>query len=220
VLAHTTGANDSVWSSSLSMCNVSDDYAHATLTYRYGSTTAVRNVIVAPFGLAEWTDAPVDLFSVGGKSSGVVQIESDARLLVAVRTFNSSPDGTFGQSLPGVSSSVSMTSSQFGIISPVRKTPQFRTNIGVVNTGSKSCTVTVIFGDTEGWVIGDPLTFNLGAGEWKQTNEALKKAGISSADAAVALVRLETAGAEVWAYGTVIDNSSGDPTALSMAIFD
>jgi len=221
VIAHTTGANDSVWKSSLSICNVSDTNASAVLTYQYGSNNrVVRNVVIPPYGLAEWTDAPVDLFNVGGKSSGVVTIESDSRLLMAVRTFNSSVDGTFGQSLPGVSSSVSMTSSQFGIISPVRRTPQFRTNIGVINTGSKSCTVTVIFGDTGGWVIGEPITFSLAPGEWKQTNEALKKAGIGRADAAVALMQVNTAGAEVWAYGTVIDNSSGDPTALGVAIFD
>jgi hypothetical protein len=61
---------------------------------------------------------------------------------------------------------------------------------------------------------------NLAPGEWKQTNEVLKKAGISRADGAVALVRLQTAGAEVWAYATVIDNWSGDPTALGVAIFD
>ena len=221
VIAHTTGSNDSVWKSSLSACNVSDASASVVLTYHYGSNNrVVRNAVISPYGLAEWTDAPVDLFNVGGKSSGVVTIESDAQLLVAVRTFNSSVDGTFGQSLPGVSSSVSMTSSQFGIISPVRRTFQFRTNIGVINTGNKSCTVTVLFGDTEGWVIGDPITFSLAPGEWKQTNEALKKAGIGRADAAVALVQLNTAGAEVWAYGTVIDNSSGDPTALGVAIFD
>jgi len=220
VVAHTTGANNSVWKSSLSMCNVSSSDAPATLTYRYGSKSVVRNVVIAPYGLAEWTDAPVDLFGVGGKSSGVVSIESDARLLVAVRTFNSSVDGTFGQSLPGVSSSVSMTSLQFGIISPVKRTSQFRTNIGVINTGSKSCTVEIVFGDTRGFIIGNPISMNLAAGEWKQTNEALKKAGISRAEAAIALVQVKTAGAEVWAYGTVIDNSSGDPTALGMAIFE
>lgn len=221
VIAHTTGTNDSVWKSSLSVCNVSSSNASVVLTYHYGASGRVaRNATIAPFGLAEWSDAAVDLFNVGGKSSGVVTIESDARLLVAVRTFNSSVDGTFGQSLPGASSSVSMTKSQFGIISPVKRTSQFRTNIGVINTGSTSCRVTVTFGNTDGWVIGDSLTFNLAPGEWQQTNEALKKAGISRADAAIALVQLETTGAEIWAYATVIDNSSGDPTALGMAIFD
>jgi subtilisin family serine protease len=220
VVAHTTGANNSVWKSSLSICNVSSSNATVKMTYRYGGGgRVVRNATIAPLGLAEWTDAPVDLFNVGGKSSGVVTIESSAQLLVAVRTFNSSVDGTFGQSMPGVTSSVSMTDSQFGLISPVRRTPQFRTNIGVINTGSKSCTVTVTFGNTNGYVIGNTVTINLGVGEWKQVNEALKKAGVSRADAAVALLRVETAGAEVWAYGTVVDNSSGDPTALGVAIY-
>jgi hypothetical protein len=220
VVAHTTGSNNSVWQSSLSACNVSSSNASVALTYRYGSSSVTRTVTIPPYGLAEWTDAPVDLFGVDGKSSGVVTIDSSARLLVAVRTFNSSVAGTFGQSLPGVSSSVSMTSSQYGIISPVRRTTQFRTNIGVINTGSKSCVVEVVFGDTNGFIIGDTLVFNLAPGEWKQTNEALKKAGISRANGAIAAVQIMTAGAEVWAYATVIDNNSGDPTALGMAIFE
>jgi hypothetical protein len=221
VVAHTTGAYNSVWKSSLSICNVSSSSASVKLTYRYGSSgTVVRNTTIAPFGLADWTDAPVDLFNVGGNSSGVVTIESDARLQVAVRTFNSSADGTFGQAMPGVSSSASLTSSQFGIISPVKRTAQFRTNIGIVNTGSTSCTVKVTFGDDDGWVIGDPVTINVGAGQWKQVNEALKKAGISRASAATALVQVQTAGAEAWAYATVVDNSSGDPTALAVVIYD
>jgi subtilisin family serine protease len=221
VVAHTTGSNNSVWKSSLSMCNVSSSNASVKLTYRYGSSGVVtRNATIAPYGLASWTDAPVDLFNVGGKSSGVVTIESNARLQVAVRTFNTSGGGTFGQSMPGVSSVVSMTSAQFGIISPVKRTSQFRTNIGVINTGNKSCTVTVFFGNTNGYVIGDTLTITLAPGQWKQVNEALKKAGISQANAAMAVVEVKTAGATAWAYATVVDNSSGDPTALAVVIYD
>jgi subtilisin family serine protease len=221
VVAHTTGANNSVWKSTLTLCNVSSSNASVKLTYRYGSSgVVVRNKTVAPYGIAEWTDAPFDLFNVGGKSSGVVTIESSQRLHVAARTFNSSPDGTFGQSLPGVTSGVSMTSSQFGILSPVRRSSQFRTNVGVINTGTKSCTVTIFFGNTNGYVIGDELSITLAPGEWKQINEALKKAGISSASTAIGVVQVQTAGATVWAYATVVDNSSGDPTALGMAIFE
>jgi subtilisin family serine protease len=221
VIAHTTGANNSVWKSSLSLCNVSTSNASVKLTYRYGSSgVVVRNTTIAAYGLAEWTDAPVDLFNVGGKSSGVVTIESNQRLQVAARTFNTSPDGTFGQSLPGVSSAVSMTSSQFGILSPVRRNWQFRTNVGFINTGTKSCTVTIFFGNTNGYVIGEQLSITLAPGQWKQVNEVLKKAGVSSANAAIGFVQIETAGATVWAYATVVDNSSGDPTALGLAIYD
>lgn len=221
VIAHTTGANNSVWKSSLSLCNVSTSTASVKLTYRYGSSgVVVRNTTIASYGLAEWTDAPVDLFNVGGKSSGVVTIESSQRLQVAVRTFNTSPDGTFGQSLPGVSSAVSMTSSQFGVLSPVRRTWQFRTNVGFINTGSKSCTVTIFFGNNNGYVIGEQLSITLAPGEWKQVNEALKKAGISNANSAIGFVQVATPGATVWAYATVVDNSSGDPTALGLAIYD
>jgi hypothetical protein len=69
-------------------------------------------------------------------------------------------------------------------------------------------------------VIGDTLTITLAPGQWKQVNEALKKAGISQANAAIAVVEVKTAGATAWAYATVVDNSSGDPTAIGVAIYE
>lgn len=219
VIAHTTGANNSVWQSSMSITNVSASQANTTLTYQYKSDkSVVRNVTVPPFGLVEWADATADLFNLGGKSSGVVTIEVDTNVLVAVRTFNSSADGTFGQSLPGATSSQSLAYGQFGNIGPVRRTPNFRTNIGVINTGSIDCSAIVYFVDGDGYYLGNVLSFNLAPGGWKQTNGALKAAGIDEAEGVYAVVEVQTEGAEVWSYGTVIDNSSGDPTALQMAI--
>ena len=51
-------------------------------------------------------------------------------------------------------------------------------------------------------------------------DEAIAAAGISFANGLYAVIQLETPGAMVWAYGTVIDNASGDPTALEMAIVE
>jgi hypothetical protein len=113
-----------------------------------------------------------------------------------------------------------MTYDKFGIISPVRRTQNFRTNIGVINTGEVSCEVLVYFIDKNGDYAGDIITVNLAPGDWKQINEAIAAAGISFANGLYAVIQLETPGAMVWAYGTVIDNASGDPTALEMAIVE
>jgi hypothetical protein len=221
VIADTTGPNNSVWQSSMSLCNMSSSQSNAVLTYQYKSDkSVVRNVVIPPFGLVEWADTPVDLFNVSGKSSGVVTIEVDMLTLVAVRTFNSSVDGTFGQSLPGVSASQSMSYGQLGILSPIRRTPDFRTNIGVINSSDTPCTVNIHIVNKDGYLIGTTLTLNLAAREWKQISAALEKAGIDYVNGAYAVVELQSAGATVWAYATVIDNATGDPTALRMEIVE
>lgn len=219
VIAHTTGAANSIWQSSLSITNISPDPTQATLTYRYKPDAwVIRNVTIPPFGLVEWADAAVDLFGLGGKTSGVVDIEANGSVLVAARTFNSSPAGTFGQSLPGATLSESLSYGEYGNINPVRQTQHFRTNIGVINTGTINCSVILYFVNAGGYIIGDVLGLNLAPGEWKQVNEALNAAGLSEADGAYAVLEVRTPGGRVWAYGTVIDNLSGDPTALQMTV--
>jgi hypothetical protein len=56
----------------------------------------------------------------------------------------------------------------------------------------------------------------LDAGEWKQENQPFKrKAGQS--DMAAGFVRIEVlAGSGVIAYGSVVDNTTNDPTTMEM----
>ena len=113
VVAHTPGENDSMWTSSLSLCSFSSAPSGVMLTYHYGhSSSVVRNVTIPAYGILEYDDVTAGLFNVGGNSSGVVTIESATPIMAAVRTYNSGDTGTFGQSLPGVASSMSITESQ------------------------------------------------------------------------------------------------------------
>ena len=56
------------------------------------------------------------------------------------------------------------------------------------------------------------------SGEWKQVNDILGKAGIEYASLAYAVMTVNKVGATVWAYATVIDNATGDPTGLSLIV--
>jgi len=217
VIAHTPGELDSLWVSSMSLCNLSSSRADSVLTYQYGHGNSVeKSVSVPASGIVEWLDTASDLFGVTGNSSGIVEIVVDFPLQVAVRTFNSSDIGTFGQSLPGVTVEQSMTQGEIGTISPVKRTPEFRTNIGFINTGTVSCSVEVTFMDGNGSQIGNQLSVSLQPGQWKQKNDMLGSAGIDYAQVAYAVMTVDQAGAKVWAYATVIDNATGDPTGLPL----
>ena len=77
------------------------------------------------------------------------------------------------------------------------------------------------FVDKDGYFAGEYyIAVDLSPGGWYQINEAISEAGIDYADGVKAVIDLQTPGAQVWAYGTVIDNSSGDPTALQMEIVE
>ena len=206
-----------MWVSSMSLCNLSSSRADAVLTYQYGNGQSVEEPVSVPAkGIVEWQDTASDLFGVTRNSSGIVDIVVDAPLQVAVRTFNSSDIGTFGQSLPGVTVEQSMTQGETGTISPVKRTPEFRTNIGFINTGTVGCSVETIFMDGNGSQIGHALTVSLQPGQWKQKNDMLGSAGIDFAPIAYAVITVDQAGAKVWAYATVIDNATGDPTGLPL----
>ena len=60
------------------------------------------------------------------------------------------------------------------------------------------------------------VTVNLLPGEWMQRNDILGKAGIDYAPLAYAVMEVNKTGATVWAYATVIDNATGDPTGLPL----
>ncbi len=51
--------------------------------------------------LREFANIAADLFGAPG-SAGAVDVDADGPLVVTARTFNDSPDGTFGQFLPGL----------------------------------------------------------------------------------------------------------------------
>ena len=219
VIAHNTGEFDSHWVSSLSLCNRSSSVANAFLTFHFGDGRNSKETVSIPAGgIVEWLDTVSDLFGVLGQNSGVVEISVPVPLHVAVRTYNDSELGTVGQSLLGVTSEQSMTGGESGTISPVKRTPDFRTNIGFINTGILSCSVETIFIDGDGSRIGNPVTVTLKPGEWKQKNDILGKAGIEYAPLAYAVLSVNKVGATVWAYASVIDNATGDPTGLPLIV--
>jgi hypothetical protein len=52
------------------------------------------------------------------------------------------------------------------------------------------------------------------AGQWLQRDDVFAAAGVSGADIAYATVEVQTAGGRAWAYASVVDNTTGDPTTV------
>lgn len=218
-IAHAPGEAGSNWRSKLALLNRSGSSSQVTLTYVRGSGGPLSQAVTLANGqLTAWDDVAVTLFGVTADSSGAVKVDSAQPLIVTARTYNASTSGTFGQFLPGVDESEALAPGQTGVISQLAKTADFRTNVGFVNLGASTCQARVTLRDTSGSAIGSQRTVSVPATGWKQDNDTFSNAGAGTRPNAYATVEILTSGCELWGYGSVVDNRTGDPTTIPMVV--
>jgi hypothetical protein len=215
-IAETDGANQTKWKSNLALLNLSGQGITADLIYRHSGGAEQSSVALADGELREFTNVAADLFGAPN-SSGAVDVDADGMLVVTARTFNDSPDGTFGQFLPGLGASGALTPRDDGYLSQLKSTDDFRTNIGFTNYGADECTVRIFLHDDQGARKGT-LFSTVPAGGWTQVNRVFEASGVGACPLGYAIVEVLTGGCEVWAYASVVDNGSGDPTTVPVVV--
>ena len=199
---HSRGAAGTEWRSTLTVCNPNPGSANITVIYRGTKgeeVTLDRNIVAG--GIREWDDPVPGLFGTSGDSTGMVEITSNQPLEVSVRTYNYTEGGTFGQTLPGVSVKDSLSRGETAILSPLKRTGSFRTNIGAINTGDITCSVMLSFMSVDGQKIGSHLWLDAEPGGWKQVNDALGRVGLNDVDCAYAIVEASPNCESAWVYG-------------------
>ena len=218
-IAHAPGLEGSNWRSKVALLNRSGASAQVTLTYvRTSGQLLSESVTLANGQLQAWDDVAVSLFGVSADSSGAIKIDSSQPLVVTARTYNASASGTYGQFLPGVDEGDALAYGQSGVISQLAKNADFRTNIGFVNLGEASCQVRVTLRSSAGAAVGSQRTVTVPATGWKQDNDIFQAANAGTHANAYATVEVLTPGCDVWGYGSVVDNRSGDPTTIPMQV--
>jgi len=218
-IAHAPGLEGSNWRSKVALLNRSGASAQVTLTYvRSSGPLLSEAVTLANNQLVAWDDVAVTLFGVSADSNGAIKVDSSQPLLVTARTYNVSASGTYGQFLPGVDDSDALATGQSGVITQLAKNANFRTNIGFVNLGDSSCQVRVTLRSASGAAVGSQRTVTVPATGWKQDNDIFQAAGAGTHANAYATVEVLTSGCEVWGYGSVVDNNSGDPTTIPIEV--
>lgn len=208
-LIHDIGSAGSVWNSTLTINRLNDDEPiRMNMVYR-SEEDVVQLTVHVDGDMQVWEDPVVSLFGLD-EGSGVAKISCDQPLHISVRTFNASQAGTFGQMLPAISADETIQEDQVALLSPVRRTEEFRTNLGAVNLGEDTATVEVEFFSDQ--YLGN-FVFYVPAMSWKQVNDILRKAGVDEIENAYAQVEV-LQGSNVWPYATLIDNISNDPSAI------
>ena len=211
-VAHTAGVGDSTWRSDVGLLNRSSQTNAVRLRYYHGWEVLERELELAP-GESRVISDVVDWF--GRSGSGPLQVFSSEALSVTSRTFNQSPDGTFGQSMDGVTATGGLESGESIVLMQLREDDAARTNIGIHNQWRGFARVEVELYDDNGalvhadtWIIPPLHTV--------QINRPFQTwGGRVDIDSGYAVITVRS-GQDIYVYGSVVDNATGDPTAIPM----
>jgi hypothetical protein len=216
-VAQLAGAAGTNWKSNVAALNLSGSASQATLEYRWSGGTVQEEFELENGELIEWENLAALLGAPD--SAGAVGIASERPLVVTARTFNDVPGGTFGQFLPGLEVDHAIGEGRPGVVSQIKRSEAYRTNIGFTNYGEQPCAARIrLFGGDGTQQGSEVIVTDVPAGGWKQQNRVFQEAGVSGCPICYAVVEVVTAGCEMWAYGSVVDNGTGDPTTIPVAV--
>lgn len=220
-VSHSPGLYGSLWRSDVAAVNTSSASANLTLTFVPGNGgAATRTATVPGLGTREWADVLTSLFGyeASAQVSGALHVTSDVPLVLASRTFSQGSTGTCGAYVPAVTVSGALSSGQTGYLPHLKKSASYRTNIGVTNLGAAPVTVTIRLVGGSGAAVGSERSLTVAAGSLLQETDVFTKSGAGDQEIAYAVLEVKTAGGKAWAFASVIDNATGDPTIVPIVI--
>lgn len=214
-VAHAPGSENSTWRSDLIGVNIGLGAVDLTLSFVGGGVGApiIRSRTLLPGEIWTSIDTVESLF--GSEGTGVITVEANGAVAIHARTYNLMADGgTFGQFLPGLDEEDAIPEGVSGLVTGLKENDAWRSNLGLVNLGDQPMIVRIRLFDTSGAQIGGELRRSVPARGWRQIDRVLLAADPGEQDLAYAIVEPVTVGAAFWAYGSVVDNTTGDPTMI------
>lgn len=211
-VAHTDGVGDSIWRSDVALLNRSAANNAVRLRLHRGESAFDRELELAP-GESRTVSDVVDWFQRSG--SAALQVFSSEALTVTSRTYNQGSVGTFGQSLDGVNATGGLEAGESVVLMQLREDDIARSNIGLHNQWRRPARVEVALFDGDGSLVTGH-TREIPAQQSVQLNRPFKiLADRDDVESGYAVVTV-LSGQDVYAYGSVIDNATGDPIAIPM----
>jgi hypothetical protein len=149
-----------------------------------------------------------DLVPQGGV--GVLRVVCTPGVFAYARVFNAAGRGSFGQGMPALSRSGATRPGEISHLIGLRRTPQFRTNVGVFNPGTENGVVRLRLLSARGEVLGEQ-PYRLAPGGYLQIDDALHAFQVTRGEH----LRAELTGSVPFlAFAAVIDARSGAPTLV------
>ncbi len=218
--AHNPGIGGTLWRTDVTAVNRGASPAGVAFVYVTGEGRTLRSATIPAGGTVEWPDILASLFGIPmtATGQGTLQVASDRPVALVARTYDETTEGTLGAAYPALGPADGVTSGETGILSGLKSSTGFRTNLGLVNLGGSDCQARVTLYAATGEALGTPLALSVPGGQWIPVNDVFARAGAGAQDLAYATVEVVTPGARVWAYASVVDNGTGDPTMVPMIV--
>lgn len=156
------------------------------------------------------------LFHVTGTGGSVLlTTPTDSSLVATGRTYsNDNHNGTFGQFIPGVSPDQGIGAGETPLqLLQLEQSSKFRSNVGIAELSGSSANVKLTIIPPDGRVSGI-VNYTLQPNEFHQFDRIIEQVYGSGTQMYNARIVIEVTGGSgrVAAYGSVLDNSSLDPT--------
>jgi len=214
--AHVDGTAGTHWRTDLEIQSTSSHAADCTIELlerdRDNSSTQSRQITVERETSRRMNDVLDSSFGFTGSGALRIGLSSGA-IVVASRTYNQGSQGTFGQFITSVREDSAVKSGKTAVILQLAESTStssgYRSNIGLVNTSANEISVKIDLFDGDGTSIG-ALTVGLPPHGYTQVDRIIHRLSWSDHPNSYALLRTDTPGGAFFAYGSVIDNRSGD----------
>jgi PKD repeat protein len=204
------GANSTLWRSDVTMFNPSTSWITANVRYLAANSdnrsVASREVVLAPGRTVLLNDVLNWLGYSSGSGAFELTWAGSASPIVTSRTYTSTVGGgTFGQSIDPIA-----TYGSDVYVPGLRSDSAFRSNVGFVNGADSTVTATLQLLAADGRVLANS-SVTLAPRSQTQSSIASLFPGVDPASLGAFTLGGHTATASLFAYGSIVDNASGDP---------
>jgi len=218
--AHVSGANGTNWRSDVEVQATGGSAASYSIELfkrdRANTSPPKKSYTLAAGRSQRYADILGTVFGFSG--AGALRITlSSGTVIVTSRTYNTTSSGTYGQFIAGALEGTTVGTSQHGRVVQLSQSTSasngYRTNLGLVNTTSKTLSVRVDFYRSNGSSLGSK-SYGLDPYEMRQIDKVFTKVTGSAVDDGYLIVSTSTSGGSFFAYGSVVDNRTGDPVYI------
>ena len=219
--AHAPGAGGAFYTTSLTVANTGTTSAGVTLKFlghdKDGTAGATSTFQLGSASSVTYPDVLGSLFGVTSSDYGAILISAGTTSLNVVgqtSTPNPGGAGTFGQSVPALSSVDLVTNGSRRTIVAVSDDAAFRTNLVLANATSSPVTVSLTLLDASGASLGSSTVSLLPLEMTQVGGVGRTLAGGANVTNATLVLTTATPGGAFAAYASIIDNGTNDPRTL------
>lgn len=223
----TAGLNNTVWKTDLSIFNEANRATPIDMVFLPADTNNTQgplsavSIVVPPKHtriianvMSLFPGVPAD--GVKGSIWVVPESGGSTQFVIGSRTYNDTPEGTFGQFVPAISLDSPFNNVLY--FTGLAENDSFRTNVGLVNLEPlRADGIALTIFDERGNRLGNTVYSAVLPGSSTQIVRIARAAGITS-DLDSFSLKIALNGENVSAYASVVDNVTGDPVFLSPGI--